>query len=69
MRQAAKEWKAYQEAKKKYPPGKGGRFRAMVRLLKAGGVKNPEAVAAYIGRKKYGGKQMTKWSLAGRKRD
>ena len=43
-------------------PGSGGRFAAMV----ASG-KSP-ALAAYIGRKKYGAKQMSKWSAAGRKK-
>ncbi len=60
--------KAYIRAKKKYQPGQGGRFKALTKSIGARqGVKNPAAVAAWIGRKKYGQKQMTKWSVAGRK--
>ena len=48
-------------------PGEGKRFQAIVEAARLAGAKNPEAVAAAIGRKKYGKKQMTKWSVAGRK--
>ena len=48
-------------------PGGGGKFAKMVDALK-GKVENPAAVAASIGRKKYGAKQMAKWSAQGRKR-
>ncbi len=48
--------------KKSMKPGGGGRFAKMV----ASG-KSP-ALAAWIGRKKYGKKKMGKWSAAGRKR-
>ncbi len=47
---------------KSMKPGGGGRFAAMV----ASG-KSP-ALAAYIGRKKYGAKKMAKFSAMGRKR-
>jgi hypothetical protein len=47
---------------KSMKPGGGGRFAAMV----ASG-KSP-ALAAYIGRKKYGAKKMAKFSAQGRKR-
>jgi hypothetical protein len=47
---------------KSMKPGGGGRFAKMV----ASG-KSP-ALAAYIGRKKYGNKKMTKFSANGRKR-
>lgn len=41
----------------------------MVDKLRArGDVENPEAVAAAIGRRKYGAKQMAKWAAKGRKR-
>lgn len=43
-------------------PGGGGRFAKMV----ASG-KSP-ALAAYIGNKRYGKKQMQKWAKAGRKK-
>lgn len=48
-------------------PGGGGRFKAMVAKLK-GKVSDPAAVAASIGRKKYGSKQMASWAARGRKR-
>lgn len=39
----------------KPPLGSGGRFKALVgKLKRRGGVENPGALAAYIGRKKYG---------------
>jgi hypothetical protein len=47
--------------------GGGGRFKAMVAKLK-GKVSDPAAVAASIGRKKYGASRMAKWAAAGRKR-
>lgn len=58
---------AYKKAKKK-PLGEGSRFKAMTRVAKAGGAKNPEAVAAMIGRRKYGAKKMAKMAAAGRKK-
>ena len=47
--------------------GGGGRFAAMKDSLK-GKVDNPGAVAAAIGRKKYGAEKMAKMSAAGRKK-
>lgn len=52
---------------KSMKPGGGGRFAKMVGKLK-GKVRNPKAVAAAIGRKKYGKKKMAKFSAQGRKR-
>lgn len=37
--------------------GSGERFKQLVKKVAVGGVKNPEAVAASIGRKKYGKKK------------
>jgi len=48
--------------------GSGGRFKALTRKLSRKGVKNPKALAAWIGRKKYGAKRMAKWAAAGRRR-
>lgn len=59
--------KAYQKAKKK-PLGSGARFAALAKAAKASGASNPEAVAAAIGRKKYGKKKFQKLAVAGRKR-
>ena len=54
--------------KKKRALGKGGRFHAIEMKARKYGAKNPAAVAASIGIKKYGKKKMTKWSIAGRKK-
>lgn len=48
--------------------GGGGRFQKLSKELAAKGVRDPGAVAASIGRKKYGAKKMAKMSAAGRKR-
>jgi hypothetical protein len=50
-------------------PGGGGRFEKLkAELAKKSGIKNPGAVAAAIGRKKYGAKKMAKFSAQGRHR-
>lgn len=50
------------------PLGQGGRFAALkAALAKRGGVSNPGAVAASIGRKKYGKKKFQKMAAAGKK--
>jgi hypothetical protein len=52
-------------------PGPGsGRFKRLQnKLMKQGHSKESAAkIAAYIGRKKYGAKQMAKWAAQGRKR-
>jgi len=46
--------------------GSGGRFKALSKKLKAKGVKDPDALAASIGRKKYGARKMAAMSAAGR---
>lgn len=49
-------------------PGGGGRFQKLKGKLAAQkGVQNAGALAAYIGRKKYGAKKMASWSAKGRK--
>ena len=48
------------------PLGQGGRFAAMEKKL-SGKVDNPKAVAAAIGRKKYGAKKMASMAAAGKK--
>ncbi len=54
--------------KKKMPKlGTGERFRNLTtELAKKPGIKNPAALAATIGRKKYGKKKMSKLSMKGR---
>ena len=53
---------------KKPKLGSGKRFAAIEKKAKAGGARNPGAVAASAGIKAHGQKQMTKWAVAGRKR-
>lgn len=49
--------------------GSGQRFKNLTRMIAAkGNVRDPAAVAAAIGRKKYGAKKMASMSAAGRKR-
>ena len=56
--------------KKKRKPtlGSGARFKALKTQLKKRGAKNPKALAAFIGRKKYGKKKMASMAKKGRKR-
>ena len=46
--------------------GSGGRFRQLKGKLAAKGATNPGALAAYIGRKKYGKKKFQSLSAHGR---
>lgn len=48
--------------------GTGQRFRQLVGQLKRKGVENPAALAAWIGRKKYGKQRFQQLATAGRKR-
>jgi len=57
----------YKKAKKK-PPGEGSRFKAVEAAAKAGGARDPAAVAAAVGRKKYGKKKFQKMAAAGHKK-
>lgn len=47
--------------------GSGKRFAAVKASAKAGGARDPGAVAAMAGRKKFGAKKMGKMAAAGRK--
>ena len=49
-------------------PGGGGRFAKLKGELAAKGAKNPGALAAAIGRKRYGKKKMAAWSAKGREK-
>mgnify|MGYP001567808747 FL=1 len=60
--------------KKKYvvkgKAGTGARFKRLKKTLaKRKGVKNPGALAAFIGRKKFGKRRMAKMAAAGRRSD
>ncbi len=46
--------------------GTGARFAALKRKLAAKGVDNPAALAAYIGRKKYGKERFQQLAAKGR---
>jgi hypothetical protein len=50
----------------KAPLGEGGRFAAVEAKAAASGARNPAAVAAAAGRKKYGAEKMAKMAAAGR---
>lgn len=47
--------------------GAGGRFAAVEAAAKKSGAKNPAAVAAMVGRKKYGNAKMAKMAARGRR--
>jgi hypothetical protein len=49
------------------PLGQGGRFAALRAELARRGVRNPSALAAYIGRKKYGKKKFQMLAAKGRR--
>lgn len=55
---------------KSLAPGGGGKFAKMVDTLKSEGKseESAKAIAATIGRKKYGAKKMATWSSQGKKR-
>jgi hypothetical protein len=48
--------------------GSGKRFKRLTKKLKKKGAKNPKALAAWIGRKKFGKKKFQKLSAKGRKK-
>jgi hypothetical protein len=50
----------------KAPLGQGGRFAALKQKLAKKGAKNPGALAAFIGRKKYGAKKFNAMAKKGR---
>ncbi len=53
---------------KKAKLGSGARFKALSSKLKKQGVDDPDALAASIGRKKFGVKKMAAMAAAGKKR-
>lgn len=48
--------------------GSGGRFAAVEASARAGGARDPAAVAAAAGRKKYGNAKMARMAAKGRKK-
>lgn len=59
----------YETARKTTKPGQPGgkRFKAIEAAAKAGGARDPAAVAAAVGRKAHGKKAMRRWAIAGKK--
>lgn len=51
---------------KKPPLGSGARFSSLKSSLATKGAKNPGALAAYIGREKYGASKMASMAAKGR---
>jgi hypothetical protein len=51
----------------KPPLGSGERFKELTKELNAKGAESPEALAAWIGRRKHGAAKMAKLAAAGRK--
>lgn len=62
--------KNYEKVVKKSKPGSGKRFSALEKSIKAEGKseKSAKAIAASIGRKKYGSTKMEKMAARGRKK-
>jgi hypothetical protein len=58
--------------KKKYKVkgklGTGSRFKRLTKTLSRKGIRNPKALAAWIGRRKWGKKRFAKLSAKGRKK-
>jgi hypothetical protein len=58
----------HEEVMKKVPAGEGGRFQALKsELSRKKGVKTPGALAAWIGRRKYGKAGFQKMAAKGKK--
>jgi hypothetical protein len=57
----------YKKAAATTKPGEGARSKALEKSAKLGGAKNPAAVAAAIGRKKYGKAKFQKMAAKGKK--
>jgi hypothetical protein len=66
QRKAAR--KKYEQVAKKSKPGSGARFKVLEASAKAGGAKDPGAVAAAAGRAKYGKKKFQAMAAKGRKK-
>ncbi len=52
---------------KKAPLGQGGRFAAVAKAAASSGAEDPNAVAAAVGRKKYGKKKFAALAAKGKK--
>ena len=54
--------------KRKAKLGSGARYKKLTKSLKKGGARDPKALAAWIGRKKYGKKKFQKLATKGRRK-
>lgn len=68
LSRSTKARRIYEREAKGTKPGTGSRFKAMVDALEAKGAENPKALAAYIGRKKYGAEKFQEMAEKGRKK-
>lgn len=59
--------KVIKKAPKKPKLGTGARFKKLTSTLEKRGARDPKALAAWIGRKKYGAKRFGKLSAGGKK--
>ena len=59
--------RAYERAAAEHPVGEGSRFKAIEKVAEAGGARNPGAVAAAVGRRKYSKARFQKMAVAGRR--
>jgi len=64
----ARKGESYVAKGKKPPLGEGKRFEALSSALEKKGASNPEALSAWIGRKKYGKEKFQKLAAAGKKK-
>lgn len=56
------------KSQRKAPLGSGQRFKALEGKLAAKGARDPAALAAYIGRKRYGSRRFAQLSAHGRRK-
>ena len=59
--------RAYERAAAEHPVGEGSRFKAVEASARASGARNPAAVAAAVGRRKYSKARFQKMAQAGKK--
>jgi len=64
----AQAWYKRKDMAKSMKVGGGGRYQKLVKKLKEEGANDPKALAAHIGRKKYGKKKFQQMAAKGRKR-
>jgi len=58
----------HEQVMKRTPPGEGGRFASLREKLARKGARTPAALAAWIGRRKYGKARFQKMAAKGRRK-